>query len=154
MKGQEDNEHAKESLQLSEPGGFDVRKVRFVIKHALCLYLKICFPLQREAYFQKNHEKKWSESKKWSQNLVRYIKIPPTWGRIHEDGIKIMSDISLKSPKEATCSNNTHICYVLLRFSLGGMEGIKGERSEQQSDRAENHHQKRARFGFVSRSKE
>ena len=26
-------------------------------------------------------------------------------------------------------------------FSLGGMEGIKGERSEQQSDRAENHHQ-------------
>ena len=28
-----------------------------------------------------------------------------------------------------------------LRFSLGGMEGIKGERSEQQSDRAENHHQ-------------
>ena len=27
-----------------------------------------------------------------------------------------------------------------LRFSLGGMEGIKGERNEQQSDRAENHH--------------
>ena len=24
---------------------------------------------------------------------------------------------------------------------MGGMEGIKGERSEQQSDRAENHHQ-------------
>ena len=29
----------------------------------------------------------------------------------------------------------------LLRFSLGGMEGIKRERGEQQSDRAETHHQ-------------
>ena len=51
----------------------------------------------------------------------------------------MMTDTRLKSRKEATCSNNTHICEVLLRFSLGGMEGIKGERNEQQSDRAENH---------------
>ena len=28
-----------------------------------------------------------------------------------------------------------------LKSSLGGMEGIKGERSEQHSDKAENHHQ-------------
>ena len=65
-----------------------------------------------EAYFEKNHDKKRSESGKWSQNYVRYIKIPATWGRIHEDGVKIMSDISIKSPKEATCSNNTHGCEV------------------------------------------
>ena len=53
----------------------------------------------------------------------------------------MMSDTPLKSGKEGTCSNNTHICDVFLRSSLGGMEGIKGERSEQQSDKAENHHQ-------------
>ena len=51
-----------------------------------------------------------------------------------------MTDTLLKSLKEATCSNNTHICE-FLRSSLGGMEGIKGERNEQQSDRAENHDQ-------------
>ena len=99
--------HHQHGLDL---GCFEVQKVRFFVKNALCLYLKICFPLEREAYFQKNHENKWSESEKWSQNYVRYIKIPPTWGRIHEDGVKIMSDISVKSPKEATCSNNTHGC--------------------------------------------
>ena len=53
----------------------------------------------------------------------------------------MMSDISIKSPKEATCSNNKYECDVFLRFSLGGLEGIKRERSEQQSDRAENHYQ-------------
>ena len=52
-----------------------------------------------------------------------------------------MSDTSLKSPGEATCTNNTHICEVFLRSSLGGMEGTKGERSEQQSDKVENHSQ-------------
>ena len=45
------------SLRLSEPGGFDVKNMILLIKNVLCLYLKICFPLQREAYFQKNHEK-------------------------------------------------------------------------------------------------
>ena len=93
-------------------GRFGVEKVRFLNKTALCLYLELCFPQQREAYFQKNHEKMLPESEKWSQNYVRYIKIPPTWGRIHEDGVKIMSYISIKSPKEATCSNNTHGCDV------------------------------------------
>ena len=63
------------------------------------------------------------------------------WGWVHQDAIKMMSDISIKSATEATCSKNTHECEVFLRFSLGGMEGIKGERGEQQSDRAENHHQ-------------
>ena len=52
-----------------------------------------------------------------------------------------MSDTPLKSLKEATCSNNTHICGFFLMSSLGGMEGIKGERNERQSDRAENHDQ-------------
>ena len=100
--------HHQHGLDL---GCFEVQKGRFFIKNALCLYLKICFPQQREAYFQKDHEKMLPESEKWSQNYVRYIKIP-LWGRIHEDGVKIMSDISLKSPKEATCSNNTHECEV------------------------------------------
>ena len=112
MKGKEDHGDAKESSQLSEPDRFEVQEVMFWIKNALCLYLELCFLLQREAYFQKSHEKMMPESEKWSQNYVRYIKIPPTWGRIHEDGVKIMSDISLKSPKEATCSNNTYECDV------------------------------------------
>ena len=89
--------HHQNGLDL---GRFGVAKVIFFIKIALWLCSKICFPLQREAYFQKNHDKKWSEREKWSQNYVRYIKIPATWGRIHEDGVKIMSDISIKSPKE------------------------------------------------------
>ena len=93
-------------------------------------------------HFQKIHEQMLPESEKWSQNYVRYTKIPPTWGRIREDGVKIMSDISVKSPKEATCSNNTHICDVF-EVQLGRHGGDKRgkERSEQQSDKAENHHQ-------------
>ena len=51
-------------------GGFEVHKLRFVFKNAVCLYLKICFPLEREAYFQKNHENKWSESEKWSRKTL------------------------------------------------------------------------------------
>ena len=93
-------------------GHFDVEKVRFFIKNALCLYLELCFPCGRGAQFQKNHETKRSESENWSHNNVRNIKILPKLGRIHEDGIKIMSDTSLKSPREATCSNNTHNCDV------------------------------------------
>ena len=101
--------HHQNELDL---GCFEVQKVSFFIKNALCLYLKICFPRRREAYFQKIHEQMLPESEKWSQNYVRYIKIPQKWGRIHEDGVKIMSDVSLKSPKEATCSINIHICDV------------------------------------------
>ena len=101
--------HHQHGLDL---GCFEVQKGRFFIKNALCLYLKICFPRRREAYFQKIHEQMLPECEKWSQNYVRYTKIPPTWGRIHEDGVKIMSDISVKSHKEATCSNNTHKCDV------------------------------------------
>ena len=99
--------HHQNGLDL---GCFEVQKLRFFVKHALCLYLEICFPPPWEAIFQKIHEQMLPESEKWSQNYVRYIKIPPTWGRIHEDGVKIMSDISVKSPKEATCSNNTLKC--------------------------------------------
>ena len=91
-------------------GLFDVEKMRFFVKNALWLYSELCFLCRRGAHFQKVHEKMLPESEKWSQNYVRYIKIPPKWGRIHEDGVKIMSDISLKSPKEATCSKNTHKC--------------------------------------------
>ena len=35
-----------------------------------------------------------------------------------------------------------------LRFRLGGMEGIKGDRIDRQSDRAENHHQNELDLGW------
>ena len=100
----------QERFQPSESERFDVKKVIFVIKNALWLYSELCFLCRRGAHFQKNHENKLPESETWSQHNVGYIKNPLTWGRIHEDGINIMSDTSLKSPKESTCSNNTHIC--------------------------------------------
>ena len=59
--------HHQHGLDL---GGFEVQKVRFFIKNAVCLYLKICLPLEREAYFQKNHENKWPESEKWSRKTL------------------------------------------------------------------------------------
>ena len=59
--------HHQNGLDL---GRFEVQKVRFLIKIALWLYLKICFPQQREAYFQKNHEQKWSESEKGSRESL------------------------------------------------------------------------------------
>ena len=59
--------HHQHGLDL---GCFEVQKVRFFIKNALCLYLKICFSLEREAYFQKNHENKLSESEKWSRKTL------------------------------------------------------------------------------------
>ena len=98
------NQHGLDS------GRFELQKVRCSIKNALWLYSELCFLCMRGAHFQELHEKMLPESEKRSQNYVRYIKIPPKWGRIHEDGVKIMSDILLKSPKEATCSNNTRIC--------------------------------------------
>ena len=36
-------------------GRFGVQEVRLLNKTALCLALELCFPQQREAYFQKNH---------------------------------------------------------------------------------------------------
>ena len=99
--------HHQNGLEL---GRFEVQKVICSIKNALWLYSELCFLCRRGAHFQKVHEKMLPESEKWSQHYVRYIKIPPKWGRIHEDGVKIMSDILLKSPKEATSSNNTHKC--------------------------------------------
>ena len=51
-------------------GRFDVEKVRFFIKHALCLYLELCFLCRRGGHFQKNDEKTLSESEKWSRKTV------------------------------------------------------------------------------------
>ena len=51
-------------------GYFDVEKVRFFIKNALCLYLELCFLCRWGAQFQKNHEKRWAESEKWSQKTL------------------------------------------------------------------------------------
>ena len=50
--------------QISEPGGFEVQKMRFLIKNALCLYLKMCFLLQRGAHFHKTIKTKWLKSEK------------------------------------------------------------------------------------------
>ena len=70
-------------------GCFDVEKVRFFIKSALCLYSELCFLCRRGAHFQKNNEKqKWMENEnganimsdtlKYNQNEVGYMKISPT----------------------------------------------------------------------------
>ena len=101
--------HHQHGLYLSR---FEVEKLIFLIKNALWLYSELCFLPERGAHFQKNHEKKWLESEKWSQHIVGYIKISSKLCRVYQDVIKIMSDTSLKSLKEATCSNNTHICDV------------------------------------------
>ena len=45
--------HHQNGLYL---GRFEVEKVRFVINNALCLYLELCFLLERGAHFQKIHE--------------------------------------------------------------------------------------------------
>ena len=95
-----------------EPGRFDVEKVISFIKNALCLYSELCFLCGRGWHFQKNHETKLSKSEKWSPNHGGDVKISAKWGRIHGDIIKRMLDTSFKSPKEATCSRNAHICNV------------------------------------------
>ena len=109
-------------------GRFEVEKVRCLIKHALCLYPKMCFSLQRGTHFHKNHENMSPQNGKCCPNHVRYIKISPQWGRMHQDVIRIMSDTSLKSAKEATCSNNTHICEVFWGAACGARGGWKGKR--------------------------
>ena len=122
--------HHRNGIDL---GYFDIEKVRLFIKNALCLYLELCFPCGRGAQFQKNREKKWPESENWSQNNVGYIKILPKWGRIREDGIKLMSDTSLKSPTEATCSKNYTIA-TFFEVQLGRHGRDKGgkERTTEQ----------------------
>ena len=59
--------HHQNGLDL---GRFEVQKVVFLIKNALCLYLELCFLQQRGVHFQKIHEKKWSESEKWSRETL------------------------------------------------------------------------------------
>ena len=82
--------------------------------HSKCFVsiLRIVLPMSAGSTIPEKSRKKKPESENLSQNNVGYIKRLPKWGRIHEDGIKIMSDTSLKSPTEATCSKNTHNCNV------------------------------------------
>ena len=49
---------------------FEVKKVRFLIKNALCLYSELCFLPKRGAQFQKTHEKKVPEGEKWSREAL------------------------------------------------------------------------------------
>ena len=59
--------HHQNGLDL---GRFEVQKVVFLIKNALCLYLELCFLQQRGVQFQKIHEKRWPESEKWSRKTL------------------------------------------------------------------------------------
>ena len=59
--------HHQNGLAL---GRFEVQKVMFLIKNALCLYLELCFLCGRGVHFQKCHAKKWSESEKWSRKSL------------------------------------------------------------------------------------
>ena len=59
--------HNQNRLKL---GRFDVEKLRFFFKNALGRSLKSCFLCRRGGHFQKNREKKWSESERWSQKTL------------------------------------------------------------------------------------
>ena len=41
-----------------------------LINNALCLYVELCFLLRQGAHFQTNHEKRLSESEKWSRKTL------------------------------------------------------------------------------------
>ena len=59
--------HYQNGLYL---GRFEVEKVTFFINNALCLYLELCFLPKRGVHFQTNHEKRLSESEKWSRKTL------------------------------------------------------------------------------------
>ncbi len=61
------NDRSEKRLQMRlYPTPFEVQKVIFFIKNALCLYSELCFLCGRGAHFQKNYEK-MPEGEKWSQ---------------------------------------------------------------------------------------
>ena len=102
----------QENEQPSSPRGPTSKNMGFFIKKASCRSSELCFLLRRGRHFHKIHENMSPKNEKCCQNHVGYSKISPTWGRMHQGVIKIVSDASLKSSREATCSNNTHICEV------------------------------------------
>ena len=55
--------HDQNGLYL---GRFEVEKVRFLINNALCLYLELCFLLEREAHLNRIHVE-------FKQNLERRL---------------------------------------------------------------------------------
>ena len=73
------------------------------------------------------------DAPKCRQNDVGYIKISPKWGRMYQDVTNMVSDASLKSPKEATCSIHPHICEGFWGPAWGAWSGKKGKRA---NDRA------------------
>ena len=52
--------HHQNGLDL---GCFEVQKVMFLIKNALCLYPELCFLPGQGAHFQTNHEKRGAKVK-------------------------------------------------------------------------------------------
>ncbi len=58
------------TLLTFDLASFEVKKVMFLIKKALCLYLELCFLPQRGAQFRTKYEKRWSESEEWSRETL------------------------------------------------------------------------------------
>ena len=56
--------------QLSEPGPFRGRKVKFLMWNALCIYLELCFLPRQGAHFQKIRKKRWSDIARWSKKRL------------------------------------------------------------------------------------
>ena len=64
---------------------------------------------------------------KCRQNNIRYVKMWSKYCWVHQDAIKMMSDILIKSPKEAVCSKNTRICDVFWCPAWEAWRGLKGK---------------------------
>ena len=138
LKGQEGPEHPKSAKHFPRSTARNRKKGGFSFKDASCRPSELCFLPRRGAHFHKNHGSMSPKHEKCCPNHVRYIKISQKWGRMHQDVMKIVSDASLKSAKEATCSNNSHICDVFWGAACGAWSGWKGKRANDRAIRPKN----------------
>ena len=104
LKCEEGHEYGSPRKNQASRGGFEVRKWDFWL-NMLCVYIQKCVSHCSEEHI-------FTKGMKTCHRKMKNVKISPQWGRMHQDVIKIVSDTSLKLSKEATCSNNTHICEV------------------------------------------
>ena len=72
--------HHQNGLDL---GPFEVQRVMFLIKNALCLYLELCFLLQRVVHFQKYHETNGRRVKNGA-SIMSYV------SKYHQHGVGYM----------------------------------------------------------------
>ena len=63
FEGQRSPKDPESAKFRSRAVSFDVAKVRFLIRNALCRHLELCFLCRRRAHFQKNNEKIMPKSK-------------------------------------------------------------------------------------------